>query len=258
MPGCCGCGCLQFSMWEQMQKAYKYMSEILSVTHTSKDPADCNRKPSKMDISRLEEQYYGMKQKQKLQTHIIVFKAGENKLISGDPVVNTVPVNERVLKQKPFKEQLPVKEVTLELLDKNYLKDRYGTWHAHLNIHRMVQMDCQTLHNADDKTSPLHKDIDKSILFTRLLSSEEQPKKNLEHITEEVETKGLNERRNSVNNLYRRSSLKHPVTTSWGHYQSPTSKASSPTEKLYFYPFPQKKNPRISETARRLGLYVTH
>lgn len=59
-----------------MLKAYKYMSEIIPVTHIHKDPADGNRKLSKMDISLLEEQYSGIKQMQKFQTHIIVFKAG--------------------------------------------------------------------------------------------------------------------------------------------------------------------------------------
>ncbi|XP_018426695.1 PREDICTED: uncharacterized protein C9orf152 homolog [Nanorana parkeri] len=255
MSGCCGC-LQQFSLWEQMLKAYKYMSEILSVTHTYKDPADGNRKLSKMDISHLEEQYFGMKQKQKLQTHIIVFKAGENELISRDSTLNIVPVTRRVQKTKPFKEQIPVKEVALELLDKNYLKDKHGPWHAHLSIHRMVQMDCHC--NYDERTVEHKKGIDKSILFNRLLSSEQQPRKDSEDITGEIETCGMKKDDKSFNSLYRKSSLQHPIPTSWGHYQFPSSKPSSPTEKLFFYPFPQKKNPHISETARKLGLYVTH
>nr|DBA25066.1 TPA: hypothetical protein GDO54_012639 [Pyxicephalus adspersus] len=231
-------------------------SHILSVTHTYKDPADGNRKPSKMDISRLEQQYYGIKQKQKLQTHIIVFKAGENELISRDPILNTVPVNKKVPKPKPFKEQIPVKEVALELMDNNYIKARNGTWHAHLNIHRMVQTDCHC--TFSEETAEHNKDIDKSLLFNRLLISEQQPSNNYKDITGERESSGLTEDNKSVHNLYRKSSLQHPMLTSWGHYQFPSSKPSSPTEKLFFYPFPQKKNPRISETARKLGLYVTH
>ncbi|KAM5157128.1 uncharacterized protein C9orf152 homolog [Mantella aurantiaca] len=255
MTGCCCC-LQQFSLWEQILKAYKYMSEILSVTHTYKDPADSNRKLSKMDISLLEEQYYGIKQKQKLQTHIIVFKAGENYLMSMDPTLNTVPVNKKIQKQKPFKDQIPVKEVSLELLDKNYMNDKNGTWHAHLNIHRLVQIDCHS--NLGERTAEHKKDIDKSVLFSRLLSSVQQPRNDSEKVTAEIETSGLAKDNKPVNNLYRKSSLQHPIPTSWGHYQFPSSKPSSPTEKLVFYPFPQKKNPRISETARKLGLYVTH
>ncbi|XP_068092023.1 uncharacterized protein C9orf152 homolog [Hyperolius riggenbachi] len=249
MAGCCGC-LQQFSLWEQMLKAYRYMSDILPVTHSYKNPAECNRKLSKMDISRLEEQYYGMKQKQKFQTHIIVFKAGEKELITVESVMNTVPVNKRVQKQKAFKDQIPVKEVSLELLDKNYLKDRDGTWHAHLNIHRMVQMDYHC--TPGDKTTD---HIDKSLLFTRLLSSEPQPRKDSDHSTD-MEGRRFSEDKSTPSSPYRKSSL--PFTTSWGHFQFPSSKPSSPTEKLLFYPFPQKKIPRISETARKLGLYVTH
>ncbi|XP_075068258.1 uncharacterized protein C9orf152 homolog [Mixophyes fleayi] len=251
------CCCLeQFSLWEQMVKAYKYMTEILSVSHTYKDPADGIRKQSKMDISRLEEQYYCIKQKQKLQTHIIVFKAGKNELISGEPVLSTIPVNEKVRKLKAFKEKTPVKKVTLELLDKNYLKERNGTWHAHLNIHRMVQLDCQPA--LTKGTGEHEKEIDKSLLLDRLLSSESQPIKHPAHSTEAMETQELTEDKNSINSMYRKPSLRHPIPALWSQDHFPTSKPTSPTEKVFYYPFPQKKIPRISETARKLGLYVTH
>lgn len=256
MSGCCGC-MQQFPLWEQMLKAYKYMSEILSVTHTYKDPADGNRKLSKMDISRLEEQYYGIKQKQKLQTHIIVFKAGENEFIPKDTTLDTVPVNKRVQHPKAFNEQIHVKEVALELLDNNYLKDRNGTWHAHLNIHRMVQIDCH--YNLGERTAAHKQHNDKSFLFKRFLSSDHQPSKDSEEdVAGQTETSGLAKDNKPVNSPYRKSSLQHPIPISWGHYEFPSSKPSSPTEKLFFYPFPQKKSPRISETARKLGLYVTH
>lgn len=72
------CFCLILSLlWEQMVKAYKYMSGIFLVTHPSKQQAsDCSRQPTKMDINVLEERYNCLKQKQKLQTHVIVFKTG--------------------------------------------------------------------------------------------------------------------------------------------------------------------------------------
>ncbi|KAM4028973.1 uncharacterized protein C9orf152 homolog [Anomaloglossus baeobatrachus] len=245
------CGCLEpFSLWEQVLKAYKYMSDILLVTHADKDPADGTRKLSKMDIHRLEEQYNGIKQKQKKRTHIIVFKSGDNELILKEPDVNTVQVNERVRKHKAFKDQIPVKEVTLELSDKNYLKDRNGTWHAHLNIHRMVQL---TSPPALQTSTP-----DKSVLFDRLLSSESEPLNDPAPSTKILEMKELNGDHHSVSSVRRRSSLKNPIPASWSQYSFPTSKPASPTEKLLYYPFPQKKNPRISEAARKLGLYVTH
>ncbi|XP_044149723.1 uncharacterized protein C9orf152 homolog [Bufo gargarizans] len=255
MAGCCGC-LEQFSLWEQMVKVYKYMSEILSVTHTDKDPADGTRKLSKMDIHHLQEQYNGMKQKQKLQTHIIVFKSGDNELILREPDVNTVQVNERVRKLKAFKEQTPVKEVTLELSDKNYLTKRDGTWHAHLNIHRMVQLNGQP---APEATPPEHDgDINKAVLFERLLGSEVQPVNISAPIAKTMLMKELHGDHQSISGFRRKSSLKNPIPASWSQYPFLTSKPTSPTERLVYYPFPQKKNPRISEAARKLGLYVTH
>lgn len=72
------CFCVTFSsLLQQMVKAYKYMTGIFSVTHTSEQQAsDCDKQPTKMDVSLLEEQYDHIKQKQKLQSHIIVFKTG--------------------------------------------------------------------------------------------------------------------------------------------------------------------------------------
>lgn len=72
------CFCMSFSsLWEQMVKAYKYITGIFSVTHTSEQQAsDRDKQPTKMDVSLLEEQYDHIKQKQKLQSHIIVFKTG--------------------------------------------------------------------------------------------------------------------------------------------------------------------------------------
>ncbi|XP_056375609.1 uncharacterized protein C9orf152 homolog [Hyla sarda] len=254
MAGCCGCW-EQFSLWEQMLKAYKYMSEILSVTHTDEDPAEGTRRLSKMDIHRLEEQYNGIKQKQKLQTHIIVFKPGDNELILREPDVNTVQVNQNAKKHKTFMDQLPFKEVTLELTGKNYLKDRNGPWHAHLNIHRMVQLNGQAA--PETNTPELDRSINKTVLFERLLNSESQPTHVPVPNTETMERKDLNGDHHSIS-FRRKSSLKNPIPASWSQYPFPNSKPTSPTEKLVYYPFPQKKNPRISEAARKLGLYVTH
>ncbi|OCT75474.1 uncharacterized protein C9orf152 [Xenopus laevis] len=252
MAGCCGCW-EKFSLWERLVKAYKYMTEILSVTHTFKEPADGTRKPSKMDISRLEEQYHCIKQKQKQQTHIIVFKAGESELISGEPMLNTVAVNEVIRKQKSFEEQIPVKDVMLEVPDKSYLKESDGSWHAHLNIHRMVQLDCQfgIQNGSVNKVRAINFE-NKRPPFNRMVSCDTVSNNHKERRSLE-----RNGRSSSVDSphgsSYSKCSLQHTVPASWA-----SLKLSSPSDKLTYYPFPQKKNPRISETARKLGLYVTH
>lgn len=68
-----------------MVKAYKYTTAIFSVTHTSElQDSDHHKQPTKMDVSLLEEQYDHIKQKQKLQSHIIVFKTGMLGFIGND------------------------------------------------------------------------------------------------------------------------------------------------------------------------------
>ncbi|XP_053321982.1 uncharacterized protein C9orf152-like [Spea bombifrons] len=251
MAGCCSCW-ENVPVWKQAVKAYKYMSAILSVTHTSTDPADDTRKPSKMDIHQLEEQYFCIKRKRREQPHMIVFKAGENELVSGEPLVNTVPVNGPIKKPKPFNEEMPAADVTLESQNKNYTTSGNESWHTHLNMHRMVQLEGHfALENGPKEKEKKMNFDDKSVQFNRLLSFEKFPSDKGLHNTERRSSGSSREN----NDLYRKSSLKHPIPA---HYHFPALKGTSHGDKDFYYPFPQRKNPRISETARKLGLYVTH
>ncbi|KAG8443558.1 hypothetical protein GDO86_012098 [Hymenochirus boettgeri] len=251
MAGCCGCW-ESFCLWERLVKAYKYMTELLSLTHSFKEPADGISQGSKMDIGRLEEQYHCMKQKQKQEMHIIVFKS-ENDLISGETIVNTVPVNEIVRKEKAFEDRMPIKDVMLEVPDKNYLKDSDGTWHAHLNIHRHVQLDCQIgIHYGTEKEKEINfenkrQPLSRMTSYEMLSTSEKGP--NIHN----APTRSSSLESNPRGSAYRNCSLQQSISASWASLKPP-----SPTQKLVYYPFPQKKNPRMSEAARRLGLYVTH
>ncbi|KAM8977139.1 uncharacterized protein C9orf152-like [Pelodytes ibericus] len=142
MAGFCGFWD-KYSLWKPAVKAYQYVSKMLSVTHMVKCPSDATtRKASILDINLLEEKYFSIKKKQKDQSHVIVYKTGENKLILGETLLKTVPVNKIIKKQpKAFKAQIPVRDVTLEVPCKGYLNDRNDEWHTHLNIHCMVKVD---------------------------------------------------------------------------------------------------------------------
>ncbi|KAL7976467.1 hypothetical protein Chor_008416 [Crotalus horridus] len=53
------------------------------------------------------------------------------------------------------------------------------------------------------------------------------------------------------------NSTRTSVTSIWT-YSSLNISASKPvSSKLSYYPFPQKKNPKVSEAAKKLGLYVS-
>ncbi|KFQ22964.1 Uncharacterized protein C9orf152, partial [Merops nubicus] len=137
------CFCMTFSsLLEQMVKAYKYMTGIFSVTHTSEQQAsDGDKQPTKMDVSLLEEQYDHIKQKQKLQSHIIVFKTGEHESVLPESMVSAVLINKAVRRSKSFTERVPVRKVRLEMSSSN--AEDNSPWRTHLGIHRLAQAPCQ-------------------------------------------------------------------------------------------------------------------
>ncbi|KFU99174.1 Uncharacterized protein C9orf152, partial [Tauraco erythrolophus] len=138
------CFCMTFSsLLEQMVRVYKCMIGIFSVTHTSEQQAsDRDKQPTKMDVSLLEEQYDHIKQKQKLQSHIIVFKTGEHESALPESMVNTVLINKKVRRSKSVTEHVPVRRVTLEMTSSSNIQDN-SLWRTHLGIHRLVQAPCQ-------------------------------------------------------------------------------------------------------------------
>ncbi|KGL95530.1 Uncharacterized protein C9orf152, partial [Charadrius vociferus] len=138
------CFCMTFSsLLEQMVKAYKYTTGIFSVTHTSEQQAsDRDKQPTKMDVSLLEEQYDHIKQKQKLQSHIIVFKTGEHESALPESMVNAVLINKKVRRSKSFTECVPVRKVRLEVTSSGNIQDN-SPWRTHLGIHRLVQAPCR-------------------------------------------------------------------------------------------------------------------
>ncbi|KFP20324.1 Uncharacterized protein C9orf152, partial [Egretta garzetta] len=137
------CFCMTFSsLLEQMVKVCKYMTGIFSVTHTSEQQAsDHDKQPTKMDVSLLEEQYDHIKQKQKLQSHIIVFKTGERESVLPESMVNVVLINKKVRRSKSFTEHVPVRNVRLEMTSSGNVQDN-SPWRTHLGIHRLVQAPC--------------------------------------------------------------------------------------------------------------------
>ncbi|XP_030045767.1 uncharacterized protein C9orf152 homolog [Microcaecilia unicolor] len=251
---CCCCRDLS-SWWEETQRANKYMGEIVSVTRTlAKHPADCAGQPSKMDISLLEEQYYSIKEKQKQQTHIIVYKTGKTGPIPRESPISTNALNKRSQKLKALNGHIPVRGVTLEVSGNCSLQDQNATWHTHLDVHRLVQVD---YHNTLYNTEPA---INTGI---RLDTETDKPAV-LSNSSTEAKTNFLDSRRLSNTStqesqimfpsIQRKVSLKSITPTTWSSH-TPTKLISVSNK---YYPFPQKKTPKISEVARQLGLYVTH
>uniref|UniRef100_A0A8C3KP13 Chromosome 9 open reading frame 152 n=1 Tax=Calidris pygmaea TaxID=425635 RepID=A0A8C3KP13_9CHAR len=260
------CFCTTFSsLLEQMVKAYKYMTGIFSVTHTSEQQAsDRDKQPTKMDVSLLEEQYDHIKQKQKLQSHIIVFKTGEHESVLPESMVNAVLINKKVRRSKSFTECVPVRKVSLEMTSDGSIQDN-SPWRTHLGIHRLAQAPCQGVRwdHSHCKNRPFSFDNQ------RLIPKENgtlQPKE-LEGESElfapsqlgsSSTLKGFSKENGSnIASTCPKPLLKSATSAVWTHQLTTSTKCRPACNKLNFYPFPNKKGPRISEAARRLGLYVS-
>nr|XP_033787593.1 uncharacterized protein C9orf152 homolog [Geotrypetes seraphini] len=261
MAAHCCCWCLHCRdvnvnccWWEEMLKVDKYTGGMVSVTRTlAKHSADCAGQPSQMDVSLLEEQYSCIKEKQKLQTHIIVYKTGENNPIPRESLVSTIALNKRSQKLKALQGHIPVRGVTLEVSSNCNPQDQNATWHTHLDVHRLMQVD-NTSHNNTELA------INTGIRFD---TESDKPAAPSELSTEakseltdswRLSNSSTKESQIMFPSIQRKASLRSITPTTWSSH-IPT-KIISVSNK--YYPFPQKKTPKISEVARRLGLYVTH
>ncbi|XP_048807486.1 uncharacterized protein C9orf152 homolog [Lagopus muta] len=255
------CFCTTFSsLWEQMVKAYKCTTGIFSVTHTSElRDSDHHKQPTKMDVSLLEEQYDHIKQKQKLQSHIIVFKTGEHESVLPESMVNAVLINKKVKNSKSFTERVPVRKVRLEVTSNGTAHDS-SPWRTHLGIHRLAQTPCKRApwdlsHCRNESCSSDNQ---------RLISKEDGTlqHKELEEASElSVLSSTLSsfskESGSTISGTCQKPALKSDTSAVGTHQHISSTKYMPACHKLDFYPFPNKKAPRISEAARRLGLYVS-
>ncbi|KAM6281906.1 uncharacterized protein C9orf152 homolog [Porphyrio hochstetteri] len=260
------CFCMTFSsLLEQMVKAYKYMSGIFSVTHTSEQQAsDHDKQPTEMDVSLLEEQYDHIKQKQKLQSHIIVFKTGEHEPVLPESMVSAVLINKKIRRSKSFTACAPVRKVRLEMASSGNVQDN-SPWRTHLGMHRLAQTPCEGL----TWDLPYWKNRPHSFDNQRLISQGNdtlQPKElegtsELSTVSQLGSSSMLNsfsqENSSNISSTCQKPPLKSATSAVWTHPHISSIKCTPASDKLNFYPFPNKKGPRISEAARRLGLYVS-
>ncbi|XP_009896144.2 uncharacterized protein C9orf152 homolog [Dryobates pubescens] len=259
------CFCMTFSsLLQQMVKAYKYMTGIFSVTHTSEQQAsDCDKRLTKMDVSLLEEQYDHIKQKQKLQSHIIVFKTDEHEPVLPESMVSAVLINKAVRRSKSFTERAPVRKVSLEPSSSASVQDN-SPWRTHLGIHRLVQGPSQavTWDLSQRKNTPYCFDNQRLISKgNSALQHKELGGCELSACSQLGSSSTLNGfskgNGSKISGTCQKPPLKSATAAVWTHQHISSTKCTPACNKLNFYPFPNKKGPRISEAARKLGLYIS-
>uniref|UniRef100_A0ACB8FWQ9 Uncharacterized protein n=1 Tax=Sphaerodactylus townsendi TaxID=933632 RepID=A0ACB8FWQ9_9SAUR len=187
---------------------------------------------------------------------------GEHEMVPEGPVVSTVLVNKKMRKTKAFKEPIPIREVSLGLPCSGNMQES-SPWRIHLGIHRLVEGEhskapWEVAQNANrqiyaDSETPSQEESTTS--SEELLTGSEQ---SIEPVSKQGNSSPAEKTKSSIPagcTEAPMTSMTSPVRT---RSEISVSKlAPAAASKLAYYPFPQKKTPRISEAARRLGLYVS-
>ncbi|XP_051543460.1 uncharacterized protein C9orf152-like [Myxocyprinus asiaticus] len=204
-------------VWAQMRKS-----------HSQEE--DQNTTSVRMDIALLKEQYNTIKDKQRRETRVVCFtKEVNHEEISGKNLVDIVPVCQA--------KHSPLTEASVLETQFGFVEDpESGPWHTHLDVYRMTHATNGIEHS--NHTSNRSRDLTAETASTE-------------------DSDGNHHLKNStLNNCITLNSRKLSAPAvlsrqlSFGSYRSCPTPATS-----RYYPFPQMKCPKKSETARRLGLY---
>nr|XP_005512548.3 uncharacterized protein C9orf152 homolog [Columba livia] len=243
----------------QMAKAYKYVTGIFSVTHSPEQQgSERDKQPTKMDVNLLEEQYDHIKQKQKLHSHIIVFKTGEHKSVLPESMVNAVLINKKVRRSKSFTDHVPVRKVSLGMTGSGNVHDN-SPWRTHLGIHRRGV----TWDPSHRKDRPCGFDNQRLISTGKetLQPPELEGASELAALSQLGSSNTSNsfskENGSDISSTCQKPPPKSATPAVWTQPYASATKCTPACNNLNFYPFPNKKGPRISEAAKRLGLYVS-
>ncbi|XP_048872474.1 uncharacterized protein C9orf152-like [Brienomyrus brachyistius] len=199
-----------------------------------------------MDIAVLEKQYNWIKEKQKLQTHVVFFRKSNDREICGKSLINLVPISQEVNSSKAFDEQMTVREIQFNL--PGDLDSDKTPWHAHLGMHRMTHVHNRTKASGEVRTehseypgkpAPIEKFSESVSLET--VAGESPTVLDVEFSDGEA-----------IKESSRKFSAPAVLSRQLSVAVYPPSIASQSSQ---YYPFPQRKCPRKSEAARRLGMY---
>uniref|UniRef100_A0A4W5Q9Z5 TBC1 domain-containing protein n=1 Tax=Hucho hucho TaxID=62062 RepID=A0A4W5Q9Z5_9TELE len=196
----------------------------------------------RMDIALLTEQYNLTKEKQKRQTLVVLFRqvsTDDAAEISGQALVNEVPVNQEMKSKHERKRSVSESE-------NDFVGDlERAPWRKPLGIHRQTVI-------IPPHTNPTITSSNSS--FTSL--SEDFPEMSSEKVSGDsisIHSVELSTSKSSSGSRKFSAPAVLSRQLSFGG-QRPPLLSSSPH---HHYPFPQRKGPKKSEAARRLGMYAS-
>uniref|UniRef100_A0A8C6XYW8 Uncharacterized protein n=1 Tax=Naja naja TaxID=35670 RepID=A0A8C6XYW8_NAJNA len=160
---------------------------------------------------------------------------------SGNGTIPKESMISAVLINKSTRKALKGREIKVDLPCHGNGQDS-SPWRIHLGIHRLGHHQGQPCDNVQNRTEHSMWSCEESLDSTEPAIAFSIKEENSCPPEETISS----------------DSTQTSVTSIWD-YSSLNVSASKPVpSKLSYYPFPQKKNPKISEAARKLGLYVSH
>ncbi|XP_045879451.1 uncharacterized protein C9orf152 homolog [Meles meles] len=200
-----------------------------------------------LSIQVLRAQYEGFRRQQRARAYLVVLPTGGYTPAPAESVVSPVWINKERRHSVSLGEADLEAEGTLEEADGGCLRGPDSPWHAHLEMYRCVQT--------------FHQEISLPVKHKNKFMGSEQrlpqegdpglfennqttPQGTTNLPTAQCECPVGNAQTKAVGSGLKMD-IQHPLSKKNAH------RSGKPAH----YPFPQRKTPRISQTARNLGLY---
>lgn len=196
--------------------------------------------------------------------HKCISLAGGHESVLPESMINPVLINKKAKRSKSYRGDVPVRKVTLEATNSGDSEDNL-LWRVHLGIHRLGQGPGQADSWDLSHCNNTPWSFDNQRLISKgndtLQTKESGGASELSELRQLGSPSVLNSLREengcNISSSCQKPPLKSATAALWAHQQISATKCMPACNKLNFYPFPNRKGPRISEAARRLGLYVS-
>ncbi|XP_066539748.1 uncharacterized protein C9orf152-like [Hoplias malabaricus] len=220
-------------------------SVIRSGAGKEEETSDDETLNTSMDIALLKQQYNSIRDQQRRETRVVYFrKASNNEEISGNSLVNVVPMRQ-------VRPSL-MRQTSLQETRFDFVRDPDSSpWRTHLGMHRRTCAAIDASQHLHSKFKTSTGDSTSSASVVNGEHSEEISDSSV-LLSENCDGVDGNQQQKDYDSDSRKFSA--PAVLS-RKLSSCSSRSTHSTTSSYHYPFPQIKNPRKSEAARRLGLY---
>ncbi|XP_007537131.1 uncharacterized protein C9orf152 homolog [Erinaceus europaeus] len=200
-----------------------------------------------LSIQLLRAQYEGQRQQQRAQAHVVMLRTGGSMPAPADVVLNAVWINKERRPSLAPGEAAPEVGKGHDVADGGRLQPPESPWHTHLEMHRLGQTSHQEIsgqakHKGNVTGSEQSPRQDGDPGWSANCQGPRRGSRVPEAAQSACEMTGVQTRAAAGSALNRAA-------------QCSPGESPPRSRRPAHYPFPQRKNPRISQAARNLGLY---